>query len=367
MSISSDSFFLPKERLDLLLRQLTVAGYQVMGPTVVEGAVQYRSLQSAAQLPWGIDALQQPGSYRLQPGEHARAFAWANGPQGLKPLFFAPQETLWRVARGPDGLQFQQTMPAVPRLAIIGVRPCDLAALALQDQHFLQGVEPDTHYATRRTGALIIAVNCSHPAPTCFCAATGDGPDAAEGYDLLLDELDGGFLTAPGSEEGEALLAPLGLKPATPGQRQQVAAQRTGATQQQRTVPPQLAGRLSAAAQSDHWQTIAERCLACGNCTAVCPTCFCHSERDAPALDGASSDHLRQWDSCFTVGHSLLHGNAVRAETAQRYRQWLTHKFDSWHQQYGRSGCVGCGRCIAWCPVGIDVTAELPALLGGKP
>jgi len=114
---------------------------------------------------------------------------------------------------------------------------------------------------------------------------------------------------------------------------------------------------------NDAWHDIAARCLSCGNCTLVCPTCFCHSENDVAELDGKTSSHYRDWDSCFSQGHSYIHGITIRSETSQRYRQWLTHKFASWHDQYGRSGCVGCGRCITWCPVGIDVTESITQLV----
>ena len=362
-----ETTYLAPQGLDQLLGALQATGHRLVGPRVEQGAVQYRTLQGAAQLPWGVRVAQQPGSVRLQRQGSGRAFAWANGAQALKPLLFAPHESLWRVEKTAAGLSFSESPPPAERLAVIGVRSCDLAALALQDHHFLQGTSPDAHYARRREPLFIVAVNCSHPAATCFCAASGDGPNATSGFDLLLDELDEGFLLTPGSEAGQQLLATLSVSGVTPAQQRQVEAQRRAAAQQPRSLPAApLSGRLLGLASSPRWQQIAERCLACGNCTAVCPTCFCHSEYEVQQLDGAGSDHLRQWDSCFTAGHSLLHGTPLRAETAHRYRQWLTHKFDSWHQQFGRSGCVGCGRCIAWCPVGIDVTEELHALCGGE-
>lgn len=362
-----DSPVLSRQGLEQLLKQFVATGHRLIGPRVAEGVVQYLTLESAAQLPWGVRDEQQPGSYRLQQGSEGRAFAWACGPQALKPHLFAPQERLWQVVRAKEGLAFTESLPAEERLAVIGVRACDLAALAVQEHHFLQGVERDPHYARRRAGLFIIAVNCSHPAATCFCAATGDGPNAEAGFDLLLDELDEGFLITAGSDAGRKCIESLPVVAAVAGQQERVSRQRAQASRQQRTLPQQnLHGLLTGVAQSPHWQAIAERCLACGNCTAVCPTCFCHSEHDVAQLDGGTSDHLRQWDSCFNAGHSLLHGTPVRKETAHRYRQWLTHKFDSWHQQFGRSGCVGCGRCISWCPVGIDVTVELHALCGGE-
>jgi ferredoxin len=352
--------------LELLLQRLSEQGFGTIGPRVEQGTILYRSLESAEALPWGDREQQQPASYRLKCEDEQRAFAWANGPQALKPLFFAPQESLWQVEKRGNGMVFHESLPEAERLAIIGVRACDLAALTIHDQHFLHGVEADRHYAQRRQSTFIIAVNCSHPAATCFCAATGDGPNAESGYDLLLDELDDGYLVKAGSMEGGELLLSLSLEAATAVQCEQASEQRRCASKQQRKLPQQnLSGKLSAKSDASHWQQIAERCLACGNCTAVCPTCFCHSEHDHPQLDGSSSEHVREWDSCFSADHSMLHGTPVRAETAHRYRQWLTHKFDHWHQQYGRSGCVGCGRCITWCPVGIDVTEELQVLCAG--
>lgn len=363
----NSAFVISRNELTSLLGQLQVEGYRVIGPQVEQGCIRYRTLEDATQLPWGYRDQQQPGRYHIESMGSDRAFAWANGPEALKPLFFSPQERLWQVEKSGDGLAFRESLPESERLAIIGVRACDLAALNVHDQHFLHGVEPDSHYARRRENVLLIAVNCSHPAATCFCAATGDGPNASGGYDLLLDELNEGYVVTPGSAAGNTLLQTLPLGAVLATQQQQLDKQRVDAAKQQRTLPQQnLSKQLSPIAESARWQQVADRCLACGNCTAVCPTCFCHSEHDVPQLDGRGSEHLRQWDSCFSADHSMLHGIAVRAETVHRYRQWLTHKFDHWHQQYGRSGCVGCGRCITWCPVGIDITEELGTLCGGE-
>lgn len=365
----SSAVFLPHADSQRLFEVLHAAGYQTLAPRPREGAIEFAPLDSARQLPWGLHDQQGPGHYRLEQDHSPRAFAWANGPQALKPLLFAPQETLWQVERDAGGqMRFAAVAPPQQARAVIGVRPCDLAALKIHDAHFLGG-ERDGHYAARRQGLLLVAVNCSHPAETCFCVATGDGPAAAEhsGYDLLMDELDDGFILRAGSETGQALLGQLALPAASAAQAQQAERQQQDARDmQQRGLPKDVSQSLQGQMDHPRWQQVAERCLACGNCTSVCPTCFCHSEREQPALDGVSSEHLREWDSCFTSGHSYLHGHLVRESGAQRYRQWLMHKLAWWPEQFGRIGCVGCGRCISWCPVGIDITAEAAALCQGE-
>lgn len=366
-TMADESSFLPRGSMDRLLAALQQAGYRCIGPTVHDGTIVYQPLRKAADLPEGWQDRQGPGVYRLERTDSPRAFSWAVGPQALKPLLFAPRESLWRVVRDASGrLSFEPTVPEPPRLAVLGARACDLAALELQDQHFLEGRQVDPYYAARRERLFIIAVHCTHPADTCFCASTGDGPHAESGFDLALHELDEGYLVEPGSERGAALLAGLDLGKGTALQRERAQAElERAASRQSRHYPLcDMPYTLLANLDNARWDDVAERCLACGNCTSVCPTCFCHAETEEPALSGETSEHLRVWDSCFTAGHSYVAGTVLRAQTKLRYRQWLLHKLATWHEQYGRSGCVGCGRCITWCPVGIDITEEAHGLCG---
>ncbi len=353
--------FLTRDHFPSLLTILQEAGYHTVGPQSRDGSIVFDTLLSIDQLPKGVHDQQAPGCYRLEKSDSPRLFAWANGPQAIKPFLFTPREVLWRSQRSKTGqLNFVSAEPEVKPTAIIGVRPCDIAALYLQDKHFLQQEKVDPYYKKRREQLLLIAVNCTHPAKTCFCASTGDGPQAHYGFDIALTELDDGFLLEAHNQRGGELLEKLPTQPATEAQQRLAEQALTHAAEQQsRQLPGKnLSDALFNNLQHPQWQKIADRCLGCGNCTAVCPTCFCHSEGELAALDGQSSEHYREWDSCFSPGHSYIHGITIRSDIRTQYRQWMTHKLGSWHAQYGRSGCVGCGRCISWCPTGIDITAE---------
>lgn len=357
--------FLPRAHFHTLLETLQQRGYQCIGPQQRDGAIVYGPIFRVEDLPAGIEVEQEAGSYTIRQTGTPRWFAWSNGPQALKPLLFAPRETLWAAECDAQGkVVFRQIIPPQRPQAVLGVRACDLAALQLQDQHFLEADCMDQHYAARRSALLLVAVNCTHPADTCFCASTGDGPGAVDGFDLLLDELDTGFILRAGTERGASILEGLQATPADSAQMRAAddALARATASQKRKILSHNLQHSLFANLDHPRWQQVADRCLACGNCTAVCPTCFCYRESDEARLDGVQSAHLREWDSCFSPGHSYIHGKTIRLETRLRYRQWLTHKLGSWHEQYGRSGCVGCGRCISWCPVGIDITEEVAAI-----
>lgn len=357
------------EALDDLLAALRRRGFRVLGPTVRDGAIVYDDLERAAELPVGWTDRQEAGTYRLERRQDEARFGYAVGPHSWKQFLFPARLRLWRArANGGAPVVEEEPLDETP-LAFIGVRACELNAIGIQDRVFTGGTFVDRDYAARRRGIFVVAVNCGEPAGTCFCVSMDSGPRVGEGYDLALTEiLDGEhrFLVEAGTPAGAEVLAELPSRPAEDADVDDAtavvedAAARMGRTMDSVGLRDLLADNL----EHPRWDDVAERCLTCGNCTLVCPTCFCSSVEDSTDLTGAEATRTRVWDTCFSLDYSYIHGGNVRASARSRYRQWMTHKLGTWHDQFGTSGCVGCGRCIAWCPVGIDITAEVAALRG---
>jgi NAD(P)H-flavin reductase/NAD-dependent dihydropyrimidine dehydrogenase PreA subunit len=366
--VTTASSFLPRADLDRLFLALRTDGRRIVGPTVADGAVVYDELDNPADLPLGVMSEAAPGSDRLRPGDAARAFDYGVPVTAWKRFTHPAIVPLTRSRRDGDRILVEPVASDPPKLAFVGVRACEIAALDIQERAMRAGPVGDADHASRRDAALVVAVECALATSTCFCTSMGTGPEVRAGADLVLSELDDGFVVRVGSDAGAAAVEPLELADADPDQVEratsQVAAVRAAIGD---PVPADgLASRLRAALDHPRWAEVAERCLACANCTLVCPTCFCTSVGVASDLDGAEASTDREWDSCFSLGFGRVAGDAnFRPKVADRYRQWLTHKFSTWWDQFGSTGCVGCGRCIAWCPVGIDVREELAAIAPG--
>lgn len=354
--------------LQALFDALTRRGYEIVGPVHRDGAIVYDRIDAVAELPAGWTDQQAPGSYRLSRRDDDAVFGYAVGPHSWKRYLFPPRQTLFSVQRLDDGgLSFKPEPIDAPKRAFIGVRACELAAIGVQDRVFAGGEHVDPAYAARREAVLLVAVNCAVAADTCFCSAMDTGPAVRGGHDLVLTELIDAagqrFLVEAGSALGRELLAGLPGQAATADDIAAAGAQsqRVAAGQTRRIDAAAVPALLMRNLEHPRWDAVAQRCLSCANCTLACPTCFCSSNQEVTDLAGAAHRE-RHWDSCFNVEFSHLGHGSVRDSVKARYRQWLTHKLATWHQQFGQSGCVGCGRCITWCPVGIDITEEVAAI-----
>lgn len=363
---SPDGFVIDHHGIDALIASLRAQGYRVVGPIVRNGAVVQREITSVDDLPSGWHDEQKPGSYRLAHADDGELFGWAVGPESLRQSVFPSQAVVWRGRRQGGDVVVEGVSDDSPKEAFFGVRPCEVAALEVLGGVLAGGAHPDPVFSARRDAAFVVIAECGAPAATCFCTSMGSGPAAGPNFDLALTELPGPdhrFLVRVGSERGAAVVEAISAIPATD-------ADRASRAEVLRRAEAAIVRTLDAAAAPallarnlDHprWEEVAGRCLACANCTLVCPTCFCAAVEQRTDLAGAI-EVTRRWDSCFDLAHSYLHGGSVRVSTKSRYRQWMTHKLSTWVDQFGNSGCIGCGRCITWCPAGIDITEELAAI-----
>jgi sulfhydrogenase subunit beta (sulfur reductase) len=360
----SANVVIPKPLLQQVFDNLRASDFSLIGPTVREGAVVLDEISRLEDLPLGWMAEQAPGRYRLKQTGHQEYFFYGVGPDSWKKFLHVPQLKLFSVEKTDGKWVFKPNQDAIPPRAFIGVRACDLSAIGVQDRVFLSGEFQDPHYMRRRERIFILAANCGRAYSTCFCTSMKTGPKVTGGFDLALTELPNAFVIEVGSEMGSEMLRDVSWEPATAfdlGRAAQSVQNAEREIERQLStddLPKMLYDNL----EHPRWDDVAARCLSCGNCTQVCPTCFCVTVEDTCDLKATVAERTRIWDSCYVQEFSHVHGGNIRPTIRSRYRQWLTHKLASWIDQFGTSGCVGCGRCITWCPVGIDLTEEVKAI-----
>jgi formate hydrogenlyase subunit 6/NADH:ubiquinone oxidoreductase subunit I len=353
-----------------LFTALQKDGYTTVGPVFRDGAIVYDKIDGTNELPMGWTDEQAPSTYRLVKQNKQKFFGFHAAPQSWKRFLDPPHRKLFSIKKSGKTLEISGEQDPNIKYAFIGVRPCELSAILIQDMVFDSDNYPDQHYKRLRENAFVVTVNCTDVGGTCFCASMNAGPKAKEKFDLAMTEVltngDHYFLTEIGSERGFTIMEHIKTPAATKEEVEEAdklicrAENKMKKLLKTKDLPKFLSDNL----ESSHWDDVAKRCLSCGNCTMVCPTCFCSTVEDVTDLSGQNAERVRRWDSCFTMDFSKVAGGNFRITTKSRYRQWLTHKFSSWMDQFGVFGCVGCGRCISWCPVGIDVTAEINALRG---
>ncbi|WP_448587242.1 4Fe-4S dicluster domain-containing protein [Thermocrinis sp.] len=352
--------FLTQDSLKKLVENI-VKRYRLVYPTLVEGVITYKEWKGEEiKLPNGVREFQMAGFYRLEEGIGSYVFkGWTHGMNSPKEFLHPKRLVFLKLDK-----DLNQEVPEVEgRFAFFGIRNCDLNAVRILDKVFKE----DYHYNKFREDNLFIVANCVEPSNTCFCTSVGGSPFGEEGFDLSITELEDGFLISVGSQRGMEVLEGLSLKEATQEQlqREEELYQSAVASMKKLFDLSELPAALLGKMESSHWEFIEKRCLACGSCTMVCPTCFCYEVIDDFSSE-SQYERVREWDSCFRLGFSETHHIPIRKSIASRYRQWLLHKFSYWFYQFSTLGCVGCGRCITWCPVGIDVREEVRRTLNAQ-
>ncbi len=353
-----------KVAFNAVLSRLREKGYETIGPRIKNDTLIYAPIEGVDDLPRGYITEQEAAHFRLTYTGHSRYFDAIPGAQSWKQFLFPPKSEIFALRKVNNRWEASTPETKAPAYAFIGVRACELAAIQIQDKAFLRSDFNDPIYRARRERVFILTVNCMYPAGTCFCVSMGTGPRAKDGFDLSLTELEDVFLLTIGSEVARNLLDGIPFELASAfllrnaDQGLEHAASQMGRKLDISNLPDLILNNLD----HPHWQEVGSRCLSCTNCTQVCPTCFCWDATDEMSLDGKETHRERVWDSCFNPGYSYQAGGNTRPTIRSRYRQWLSHKLGTWKQQYGTLGCVGCGRCITWCPAEIDLTKEIPML-----
>jgi sulfhydrogenase subunit beta (sulfur reductase) len=351
-----------------LLDALAKMGYRIIGPTVREGAIVYEDIAGSKDLPQGWTDEQERATYRLKKRTDKSYFGYTQGVQSWKRFLHPPIKQIWGATKEKDGFALEEKVNEFPKMAFIGVRACELSGISLLDKILIDGPYKELGYASLRKKIFVVAVNCSQAGGTCFCVSMKSGPKATKGFDLalteLIDDASHRFMVEIGTVAGAEAVSKLFSHRA--GKAEIEMAEKITiqiASQMGRSLDTiGLKELLYRNYDNQQWDSAAQRCLSCGNCTMVCPTCFCTTVEDTTDLLGSRAERIQKWDSCFTVDFTYIHGGSIRTSTKSRYRQMVTHKLATWNDQFGAMGCVGCGRCITWCPAAIDITEEARAI-----
>lgn len=331
------------EWLEGLLR----AGKRVIAPVEEGGLRRFRAVGSAEEV------CLAPGKTRWSPKE-----------------FLLPRtETLFSYSVDDGRVSLQGSSVDDAEQVLVGVRPCDAAGLTRLDAIFLTG-EADSLYARRRERSTIVSLACDEAEPECFCTAVGGGPAGEEGSDVQLIAAAEAWLVVPLTPKGEALTAPLRDRAASPSAEEWAQArervQRVEAGLRQSPVAREWASVLESSFDLPLWEALGRRCVGCSICTYVCPSCSCFDVQDTG--NAWCGERCRSWDSCtFALFTRHASGHNPRPTQASRYRQRVLHKFAYFPlENDGRFMCVGCGRCVKLCPVGMSIQESVQRVVAAS-
>ncbi|MGD0276344.1 MAG: 4Fe-4S dicluster domain-containing protein [Syntrophales bacterium] len=282
---------------------------------------------------------------------------YANSKNAPKNFFFPHTELMMKYTRTPKGMTFKEKGPEAPEAVLFGVRPCDARSLVLLDRLFDQEKYRDNYYIERRARITVISMACVHPPyATCFCTSVDGAPVSSDGADILITDVEDNYLVEFLSEKGQKYLSYFGnaaADEAAVARKEEIA--RQAASEIKSHIPAkEIKPILDVNFEHPFWNTIHQKCLACGTCTFLCPTCHCFDISDE--VKGADGIRIRNWDSCmfplFTLETS---GHNPRTTQKERWRQRAMHKFKYYVDNFNAIACVGCGRCVMYCPVNIDI------------
>lgn len=357
-----------RNAIEGIISLLKSEGFITVAPTIRDKTIIYDEIENTSELPIGWTDEQEAGYHRIKKRNDEALFGYNVGPHSWKKYLFPPKLEIFEANKNGKSFEIKTILTDDTKYAFIGVRACELNAIKIQDQVFNNFQYKDSHYVSLRDKIFIITVNCTQAGNTCFCVSMNTGPKADKGFDLSITEVINSdehyFVVETGSEKGEEVLDHVESISASAEQISKAeagiesAARNMGRAIDTAGIKELLFNNM----EHPQWNDVAARCLTCANCTMVCPTCFCNNIEEVNDISGNHTERWRKWDSCFSLDFSKVAGGNFRTSSKARYRQWMTHKLSSWIDQFGTSGCVGCGRCITWCPVGIDITKEVKAI-----
>ncbi len=307
-------------------------GRRVVGPVETRGRVSFRPIASGSEVTMNFD----------------------RGSESPKSAVIPRLETLISTREGDD--RAVENLPPDEQVVLLGARPCDARAFLFLDRVFLEGGQSDPYYARRRKAVLVVTLGCPYPRETCFCLETGGSPLSTEGSDVRMLDLGEAYLISGVTPRGDVLLEEMGLEEAGEDHLRRAAeleAAFSGSTRKPWNLSG-LGGGLISSFGDALWGELTEKCVSCGVCAFVCPTCHCFDiiDEEGPGLLARS----RVWDTCQFPGFTAqASGFNPRPTFKERYRQRILHKFSYCLDRYGMPGCVGCGRCVESCPVNLDI------------